>query len=135
MTPFGGTSSDLALSQVGINREALESNTSLDPLLDRVRVAFVGRARIRPLLMDRFFEVVPLDEHRPDAFARSPGGEVVLAEGDAVVRGYALPRTGEDVLINNVFGARLNATASPVEFERILRELLAEGARDRGENT
>jgi len=135
VTPFGGTSSDLALSQVGINREALESNTSLDPLLDRVRVAFVGRARIRPLLMDRFFEVVPLDEHRPDAFARSPGGEVVLAEGDAVVRGYALPRTGEDVLINNVFGARLNATASPVEFERILRELLAEGARDRGENT
>ncbi|OGS64574.1 MAG: hypothetical protein A3K59_01695 [Euryarchaeota archaeon RBG_19FT_COMBO_69_17] len=135
MTPFGGTSSDLALSQVGINREALESNTSLDPLLDRVRVAFVGRARIRPLLMDRFFEVVPLDEHRPDAFARSPGGEVVLAEGDAVLRGYGLPRTGEDVLINNVFGARLNATASPVEFERILRELLAEGARDRGENT
>lgn len=135
MTPFGGTSSDLALSQVGINREALESNTSLDPLLDRVRVAFVGRARIRPLLMDRFFEVVPLDEHRPDAFARSPGGEVVLAEGDAVLRGYGLPRTGEDVLINNVLGARLNATASPVEFERILRELLAEGARDRGENT
>ena len=54
VTPFGGTSPDLALYQVGIRKEAIELNTSLDPSLDRVRVSILGRARLRPILFDRF---------------------------------------------------------------------------------
>src|SRR5256885_799560 len=85
VTPFGGMSVELEPFQVGINREALETNTSLDPSTDRVRVTVLGRVR-RPLVLDRFFEVVPLDERHPEALRRSPMGEAVFPEGDDVFR-------------------------------------------------
>lgn len=73
ITVCGGWSSELAFHQIGINREALEKNTSLDPETDRVRVTILGQFR-RPLLLDRFFEVVPLDRRHPDALEHSPRG-------------------------------------------------------------
>src|SRR3989475_11469026 len=66
VTPFGGMSPELEPFQVGINREALETNTSLDPSTHPVAVTVLGRAP-QPLLLDRFFEVVPLDERHPEA--------------------------------------------------------------------
>ena len=52
VTPFGGMSTELGFFQVGINRAALERNTTLDPSTDRVRVTVLGRMR-RPILCER----------------------------------------------------------------------------------
>src|SRR5213593_719988 len=86
VTPFGGHSSELSFYQVGIRRDALEANTELDPEVHRVRIGLLGQRNVRPFLIDRTFEVVPLDGSRPEALACSPHGEAVLAEGDEVVR-------------------------------------------------
>ncbi len=132
VTPYGGMSPELALFQIGINREAIELNTSLDPALDRVRVSVVGRARARPVLFDRFFEIVPLDTSHPNALARSPKGEAVFPEGDEVVRRYEPPRHGDAILLNCVLSQRLGLLPTAEEFAGILQELLrAASERDR----
>jgi hypothetical protein len=129
VTPFGGTSADLQLYQVGIRKEAIHLNTSLDPELDRVRVSILGRAHVRPILFDRFYEVVALDEHHPDAVARSPRGEVVFPEGDGVLRQSRPPQPGDDVVLSNVISARLGPLTDPETFARILQEILRHGLR------
>lgn len=120
-------SPELGLFQIGINRKALETNTCLDPSSDRVRVSVMGRNRPRPIFLDRFFEIVPLDERHPDAFRRSPRGEAVLPEGDEVVRGYDPPRAGDDVVLNSVITQRLGVLPTSEEFCRILQELFRRG--------
>lgn len=121
---------DLGLFQIGINREALETNTTLDPATDRVHISIMGRARLRPILLDRFFEVVPLDELKPDALGRSPHGEAVLPEGDQVLRRYEPPRPGDDILMNSVFSQRMGTLPTSEEFARILQDLFRrEGGR------
>lgn len=134
VTPFGGMSPELGFFQIGINRQALETNTSLDPTMDRVRVSIAGRAHRRPLLMDHFFEIVPLDEQHPDAFRRSPRGEAVLPEGDQVLRKYRAPRPGDDIVLNNVASQRLGPLASSEEFEKLLQELFRKGYGQSREN-
>ena len=121
VTPFGGFSPELGLFQVGINREALEKNTSLDPELDRVRVTVIGRVH-RPFLFDRFFEVVPLAQRLPDALQRSPMGEAVFPEWDLVLRPRESPPAGDDVVLSNVASARLGLLDSQT-FARIIQEL------------
>lgn len=121
VTPFGGWSCELGLHQVGINREALERNTSLDPSTDRVRVTVLGRVR-RPFLLDRFFEVVPLDEHHPDALRHSPMGEAVLPEGDGVLRPRDAPHPGDDIVMSSVATQRL-ALLDSEAFAGIVQEL------------
>jgi len=118
-------SPELGLYQVGINGEALAANTSIDPSVDRVRVTVVGHARARPILLDRFFQVVSLDEHHPDAFAHSRHGEAVLPEGDQVLRRYAIPRVGANILLNSVLTQRSGVVPSPDIVRRILEELIA----------
>ncbi len=132
VTVCGGMSPELAFDQIGINREALERNTTLDPTMDRVRVAVMGHAR-RPLLFDRFFKVVPLDERRPKAFARSPGGEAVFPEGDDVLRPSQAPRPGDEVILNSVVSQRLGVNLDPEGLARILQELLREDPRQETE--
>lgn len=122
VTPFGGLSPELGLFQVGINREALERNTSLNPSTDRVRVTVLGRVR-RPILFDRFFEVVPLDERHPEAFARSPSGEAVLPEGDQVMRPRESPHPGDEVVLSSAAGKRLGLLADSEAFAGIVQEL------------
>ncbi|HKZ98850.1 MAG TPA: hypothetical protein VJ326_04590 [Thermoplasmata archaeon] len=129
VTPFGGTSPDLALYQVGIRKEAIELNTSLDPSLDRVRVSILGRARLRPILFDRFYEIVALDERHPDAVARSPRGEVVFPEADEVLRQADPPQEGDDVVLNNVLSVRFGAITDPEVFAKVLQEILRRGLR------
>src|SRR6266511_3363378 len=108
VTPFGGHSTELSFFQIGIRRDALEANTELDPEVDRVRIGLLGHRNARPFLMDRAFEVVPLDERRPEALARSPHGEAVLAAGDEVVRRpFPSLQRGDTVLINGVAAKRL----------------------------
>src|SRR5437879_13822050 len=87
--------------QVGINREALETNTSLDPSTDRVRVTVLGRVR-RPLLLDRFFEVVPLDDRHPEALQRSPMREAVFPEAHDVFRPRESHHAGPAAVISSV---------------------------------
>lgn len=122
VTVCGGMSPELGLTQIGINREALVRNTSLDPVLDRVRVAILGHFR-RPLLMDRFFEIVPLDEHHPEALKRSPDGEAVFPEGDDVLRRNQSPQAGQQIILNSVV-TRLQQLPTSEEFARILQEVL-----------
>lgn len=122
VTVCGGWSPELGLHQIGINREALEKNTSLRPETDRVRVTILGHVR-RPVFLDHFFEVVPLDESHPRALECSPIGEAVFPEGDPVLRPAQAPQRGEQVLINNV-RRRLDRFPDPQLLERILRELL-----------
>src|SRR5205809_7299027 len=123
VTPFGGMSTELGLFQVGINREAIERNTSLDPSSDRVRVTVLGRMR-RPILFDRFFEVVPLDERHPDAFRHSPMGEAVLPEGDEVLRPRDSPHPGDEVVISSVASQRLGLLADSEAFAGVVAALV-----------
>src|SRR5437667_7423 len=81
----------------------------------------IGRVR-RPLLLDRFFEVVPLDEHHPEALRRSPMGEAVFPEGDDVFRPRESPHEGDDVVISSVASQRLSLLDSEA-FAEILQEL------------
>src|SRR5256712_10153630 len=108
VTPFGGHSDELSFYQVGIRREALESNTEIDPTVDRVRIGLLGRRNARPYLLDQPFQVVPLDERRPEALARSPHGEAVLPEGaEAVRRPFPAMQPGDTVLMNGAAPKRL----------------------------
>ncbi len=109
---------------------ALERNTSLDPEIDRVRVTLLGEVR-RPVLMDRFFEVVPLDASRPGALQRSPIGEAVFPEGDEVVRGARAPEAGDQVLLNNL-ARRLNRLPDAAHLARIVEDVIRRGDRARG---
>jgi len=122
VTPFGGMSTELGLFQVGINREALERNTSLDPSSDRVRVTVLGRMR-RPILFDRFFEVVPLDERHPDALLCSPMGEAVFPEGDQVLRPRDAPHPGDEVILSSAASQRLGLLADSETFAGVVQEL------------
>ena len=122
VTPFGGLSPELELFQIGINRDALERNTSIDPSTDRVRVTVLGRVR-RPVLFDRFFEVVALDERHPDALRRSPMGEAVLPEGDQVLRPRASPHPGDEILLNRAVSHRLGLLADSESFAGVVQEL------------
>ncbi len=126
VTPFGGHSDELSFYQIGIRRDALEANTELDPEVDRVRIGLLGQRNVRPYLLDRPFEVVPLDDLRPEALARSPDGEAVLPEGDDVVRRpFPLPQPGDTVLINAVASKRLQK--DPEKLAQVLESLFREG--------
>jgi len=133
VTVCGGSSPEIGLYQIGINREAIERNTSLDPETDRVRVTILGHAR-RPVLMDRFFEVVPLDARRPAALQQSPLGEAVFPEGDEVLRRDQAPHRGEEVLINNV-ARRLDRLPDPEALARILQDILRQQLGPDGTNS
>ena len=122
VTVCGGWSSELEFHQIGINRAAIERNTSLDPETDQVRVTLLGEPR-GPVLLDRLFEVVPLDGRYPRALERSPIGEAVFPEGDEVLRGRHAPRPGEQVLLNNL-GRHLRHLPDADEFARILQDAL-----------
>lgn len=120
VTPFGGRSRDLAPGQVGINAEALDRNTDLIPEEDRVLISVLGRDTLRPLYTRTTFQVVALDDTRPDGLGKSPRGEAVLPEERAwevVKRPYLQLRHGEPLV--------LNCVASKV-FARDPREILTQ---------
>jgi len=78
VTLYGGVSPDLDANQVGIGHEALIGNTELAPS-DRVAVGILGKGRTRPYFMENLYEVIALDDTKPDAFARSAFGEAVFS--------------------------------------------------------
>jgi len=122
VTPFGGLSPELGLFQIGINREALKRNTSIDPATDRVRVTVMGRVR-RPILFDRFFEVVPLDSRHPASLKCSPMGEAVFPEGDQVLRPRESPHPGDEVILSSAASQGLRLLADSETFAEIIQEL------------
>ena len=126
VTPFGGHSNELSFYQIGIRRDALEANTELDPQVDRVRIGLLGQRNVRPFLLDHTFEVVPLDDRRPEALSRSPHGEAVLPTGDEVVRRpFPSLQPGDTVLMNGVAAKRL--FSDPVKLAQVLETLFREG--------
>lgn len=126
VTPFGGHSDELSMYEVGIRRSAIESNTELDPAVDRVRIGLLGHRHVRPYLIDRSFAIVPLDESRPDSLAKSSRGEAVLPEGDEVVR-HPFPtlRRGDTVVLNGVASRR--SLDDPERLAKVLEALFKEG--------
>ncbi len=128
VTPFGGHSDELSFYQIGLRAAAIHANTELVPAVDRVRVGLLGRRNVRPFLLDHPFEVVALDAARPEALAKSPNGEAVLPEGDAVVRHpFPEPQPGDVVLINGVAAKRLSD--DPEKLAEVLAELFREEHR------
>jgi hypothetical protein len=66
VTVVGGQSADLKPDQVGVNMAALSENTDIVPNEDTVMISKL-EGRDMPLLMKKYFTVVPLDENSPDA--------------------------------------------------------------------
>ena len=89
---------------------------------DRVRVTVLGRMR-RPILFDRFFEVVPLDERHPEALRCSPMGEAVFPEGDQVLRPRESPHPGDEVILSSAASQRLGLLADSETFAGVVQEL------------
>lgn len=130
VTPFGGHSRDLRFFQVGINGRALEANTTLDPKVDRVRIAVMGHRHVRPVLIDGLFEIVPLDPSGSTVRELSPDGEAVLPEGDEIIRRpFPALQVGDRVLLNGVPAKRFELALESGSLESVLRELLAAGER------
>lgn len=105
VTVVGGQSSDLRPNQVGVNMGALAENTDIVPNEDTVMISKL-EGRGMPLLIKKYFTVVPLDENSPDALLKSPIGEVVLS---AQVRKewFLEPiKIGESVVLNNVLSQK-----------------------------
>jgi len=124
VSPFGGWSEEIGEGQVGLRSEAVAVNLGMDVAQERVGVAVLGEGRgARPLFYQDRFEVVPLDESRPQARELSPNGEVVLpaAEWDVVRRPQLQPRVGQSLVIERA-PARL-ATDPAAMAEIIVGEL------------
>lgn len=105
VTVVGGQSSDLKPNQIGVNMGALAENTDIVPNEDTVMISKL-EGRGMPLLIKKYFTVVPLDENSPDALLKSPIGEVVLS---AQVRKewFLEPiKIGESVVLNNVLSQK-----------------------------
>ena len=105
VTVVGGQSADLKPNQVGVNMKALAENTDIVPNEDTVMISKL-EGRGMPLLMKKYFTVVPLDEKSPDALLKSPIGEVVFPA--QVKKGWFLEpvEVGESVVLNNVLSQR-----------------------------
>jgi len=132
VTPVGGHSPELRLDQVGILAEALLRNTELRPGRDRVRIGVLGTNHARPVLLDGFFEVVPLDASRPDAHRKSPSGEAVLPEGHEAVRARRTAlEPGVDIVLNGVLARRRPwGLPGPEQIAAVLEEFLRERLGD-----
>ena len=105
VTVVGGQSADLKQDQVGVNLEALAQNTDIVPNEDTVMISKL-EGRGMPLLVKKYFTVVPLDENSPDALLKSPIGEVVFP-GQIKKEWFLEPvRIGESVVLNNVLSQR-----------------------------
>ncbi len=105
VTVVGGQSLDLKPNQVGVNMEALAENTDIVPNEDTVMISKL-EGRGMPLLIKKYFTVVPLDENSPDALMKSPIGEVVLSAKVKIEWFLDSIEIGETVVLNNVLSQK-----------------------------
>lgn len=105
VTVVGGQSSDLRPNQVGVNMKALAENTDIVPHEDTIMISKL-EGRGMPLLLKKYFTVVPLDETSPDALLKSPIGELVLPA--QVKKEWFLEpiEIGESVILNNILSQK-----------------------------
>lgn len=115
VTPYGGRSDELKYNQVGINRRALDENTSLTPHLDKVTIKRMDGERVVPLYARSWFEIVPLERDRPKALAKSINGEAVLAEEAAIIK---RPVYNETLILNSVLSKFL---VDPEDWTKLLK--------------
>ncbi len=117
VTLFGGLSRELSENQVGINMHSL-ANTNIVPYHDRVSVKKMEDARVLPLYIRKWFEVVPLDRSRPDALSKSPRGEIVLPEGPGIIGSQVVEWVErEPIILNNVLGKMLK---NPADWSKLV---------------
>ncbi len=121
---FGGWSEELDKNEIGLNRNSL-SNTDIHPYITRVLLRkFDSKSRL-PLFFRKWFEVVPLDRETPDAYSKSPKGEVVLAESELDRAECSGLRKGDLIVMNNVLGKKLE---EPTKWDKkILEKIFPEG--------
>ncbi len=118
LAPFGGWSKDLASDQLGLNEELMLSKTDLVPFEDKVTLRKFEANALRPLFYRRWFNVVPLDEEKPDALAKSLSGEVVLPVSfadRAEIQGF---KKGSFVVLNSVLSKR--SKGDPTGWDALL---------------
>lgn len=128
VTPFGGRSEELGTGEVGINAQALTQNTDLVSRQDKVLISVLGPDHPRPLYTKKPYEVVALDERRPDALVRSLQGEAVLPKQPAwdVMRQSLLePTRGEKLVLNGVASRILGEDPRNL-LGRVLRDHLGQ---------
>ncbi len=114
------------MGEVGINARALTQNTDLVSRQDKVLISILGPDHPRPLYTKKPYEVVALDERRPDALLRSLQGEAVLPEGPAwgTMRQPVLgPARGEKLVLNGV-ASRILGEDPRTLLGRVLRDHL-----------
>jgi hypothetical protein len=114
LTPFGGFSPDLQTGQIGINAQALERNTDLEPWRDVVTISTAGRSARIPFILKFLFRVVPIDSEMRDAWRKSLEGEAVLPHempGEASESARLDLARGDELLINGVLARRVGFRA------------------------
>lgn len=117
LTIIGGRSEELSNDQIGINKQNL-ANTNLTPYHDKVTIKRLNGERAVPLYTRKWFEVIPLDNSRPDALSKSPIGEIVLPEGPGIFRKPVFEFADrEPVILNNVMTKILK---NPADWDKLL---------------
>ncbi|MFQ5907727.1 MAG: hypothetical protein ACE5JE_02710 [Thermoplasmata archaeon] len=119
------------MDEVGINAQALKQNTDLVSRQDRVLISILGPDHPRPLYTKKPYEVVALDERRPDALLRSLQGEAVLPKGPTVdITGGSVlePTRGEKLVLNGV-ASRILGQDHRNLIGRVLRDHLGRRPR------
>lgn len=113
VTLLGGFSAELPADAIGLNKQALEENTELEPG-DRVTISLFERGRPVPLMVRPSFELVPLDFQLPDAYLQATDGEAVLAQAatEEHLPGLEEVASGIEIVINGVLAARMRGTSS-----------------------
>jgi hypothetical protein len=112
---FGGWSIELRKNEIGLNSRNL-GFTDIYPYVDKVMVRkFEGKRRL-PFLLSKWFTVIPLGRESPDAFSKSPEGEVVLSESGRESINCSDLRKGDLVVLNNVLGKRGDVLVKRPEF-------------------
>jgi hypothetical protein len=114
VTPFGGFSPDLQPGEIGINAQALERNTDLEPWRDLVTIGKLERASRIPFILKQLFRVVPVDQQMRDAWRKTLEGEAVLPHerpGEREESVLLELARGDDLVINGVLAKRAGLRA------------------------
>ncbi|ADB57628.1 hypothetical protein [Archaeoglobus profundus] len=103
VSKVGGFSPELEKNEIGINIDAIYSNTSIIANETYAKIRFLGE-RAKPFFFRESYRVIGLEPNM-EGFEYSQNGEVVFSESLANSLGTYI---GKDVIINTVETFRLN---------------------------
>ncbi|WP_456327350.1 hypothetical protein [Archaeoglobus sp.] len=103
VSKVGGFSPELEKNEIGINIEAIYSNTSIIANETYAKIRFLGESA-KPFFFRKSYRVIGLEPNM-EGFECSQNGEVVFSESLAKTLGRYV---GKEVIINTVETFRLN---------------------------